>query len=65
MFEDNSSIDVNRLRKDMENESLGAFFGGGFGGALFEAYDIRNASDAELIRMAKQEGIDLRKYQTR
>ena len=44
MFED-QEIDVERLREDLENESLGAFWGGGFGGALVEAGDIRRASD--------------------
>ena len=65
MFDNDRNIDINRLREDMEDESLGAFFGGGFGGALFEAFDISNATEAELIRMAQQEGIDLRKYQSR
>ncbi len=65
MYEDDMSIDINRLRRDLEDESLGALFGGGFGGALIEAYDIRRASDAVVIRIAKQEGIDLRKYKTR
>ena len=63
MYGNNESIDVDRLREDMESESLGAFFGGGFGGAFIEASDIRNASDDELIEMARRKGIDLDDYQ--
>ena len=47
----------------MRNEDLGAFFGGGFGGALIEAIDIERASDEELVDMALKQGIDLRKYE--
>lgn len=56
-------IDVDKLREDMRNEDLGAFFGGGFGGALVEAIDIERASDEELVDMALKQGIDLRKYE--
>lgn len=33
-------IDIEKLREDLKNDSLGAFFGGGFGGALIEASDL-------------------------
>ena len=56
-------IDVDKLREDMRNEDLGAFFVGGFGGALVEAIDIEKASDEELVDMALKQGIDLRKYE--
>ena len=56
-------IDVDALREDMENESYGAFYGGGFGGALMEAFDIEGASDEELVRMALEKGIDLDEYE--
>lgn len=56
-------IDVDALREDMENESYGAFYGGGFGGALMEAFDIEGASDEELIQMALEKGIDLDEYE--
>ena len=55
-------IDIRKLREDLRNDSLGAFFGGGFGGALFEARDIDKASDEELIQIAINKGIDLSKY---
>ncbi len=56
-------IDVDALREDMENESYGAFYGGGFGGALMEAFDIEGASDEELVQMALEKGIDLGEYE--
>lgn len=52
-------IDVDALRKDMQEESLGAFFAGGFGGALVESFEVENASDEELVRMALNNGVDL------
>lgn len=33
-------IDIERLRDDLRDDDLGAYFGGGFGGALMEAFDI-------------------------
>ncbi len=56
-------IDVDKLRDDMLQEDLGAFFGGGFGGALMEAVDVERASDEELVEMAQRQGIDLRRYE--
>ncbi len=56
------TIGVEKLRRDMKDDSLGAFYGGGFGGALTEAFDIENASPEKLVRTAQSRGIDLRKY---
>ena len=56
------TIDVERLRRDLADDCYGAFFGGGFGGALMEAFDIERLSPEELIRFAQQQGIDLSKY---
>ncbi len=56
-------IDMDALRRDLQGEELAAFFGGGFGGALMEAIDIGKASDEQLLRIAKRQGIDLRKYE--
>ena len=36
-------IDFDRLRSDLADDSYGAFYGGGFGGALMEAFDIESA----------------------
>ena len=63
MYEKTITIDVERLRKDMYNECMGAFFGGGFGGALTESFDVDKASPEKLVNMAKRQGIDLRKYE--
>jgi len=57
------TIDIEKLRDDMKNDSYGAFFGGGFGGALIEAFDIERMSDEGLVEIACQKGIDIRKYQ--
>ena len=49
MFNETITIDIEKLRKDMREDCLGAFFGGRFGGALIEAGDIDRASDEELV----------------
>lgn len=56
-------IDVDELREDMKQDCYGAFFGGGFGGALMEASDIESASPEELVRIAQRKGIDLSRYE--
>lgn len=55
-------IDFERLREDLKQECFGAYFGGGFGGAMIEVFDVENASPQQLIRMAEEHGIDLREY---
>lgn len=62
MYSGNNSIDVKRLRRDLQNQALGAYFSGGIGPALIDAVNVERASDDEVIRIAKQNGIDLRKY---
>ena len=57
------TIDIDKLRQYMLDNSYGAFFIGDFGGALAEAADIENASDEELVEMAKRQGIDLRRFE--
>lgn len=56
------TIDIRRLREDLCSEDLGAYFGGGFGGALMEAFDIDNATPEELVRIAQDKGVDLQNY---
>ena len=56
-------IDVDKLREDMKNDAMGAFFGGGFGGALAEAGDIENASPEKLVELAREKGINLKRYE--
>ncbi len=57
------TIDIDALRKYMLDNSYAAFFVGDFGGALAESVDIENASDEELVEMAKRQGIDLRRFE--
>lgn len=56
------TIDVDTLREAVRNECGAAFFGGGIGPALLDAFDADRASPEELIDMARRWGIDLRKY---
>ena len=56
------TIDIDRLRENLRNDDLGAYFGGGFGGALMEVIDIDSATPEELIQIAQDRGVDLRKY---
>ena len=42
-------IDIEKLRKDMKQDCYGAFFAGGFGGALMESFDVEKASPKEWI----------------
>ena len=56
------TIDVDALREAVRDECSAAFFGGGIGPALLEAFDADRASPEELVDMARRWGIDLRKY---
>ena len=56
-------IDIDKLKEDLLNESYGAAFGGGFGGALMEAVNLQKASAEELVRIAQNKGVDLSKYE--
>jgi len=60
-FED-MEIDFKRLRKDMTNEILAAYFGGGIGPAFAESFEIERMDSEELVNLAYRIGIDLRKY---
>ncbi len=57
-----ADIDVEALRRAVRDECLGAAFGGGFGGALMEACDADTASPEELVDMARDCGVDLRRF---
>ena len=56
-------IDIEKLREDLKDDCYGAFFGGGFGGALMESFDIGRASPEELIDIAQRNGIDPSNYE--
>ena len=57
------TIDIEKLREDLKQECYGAFFIGGFGGALMESFDLDRASPEELVDIAGEKGIDLKDYQ--
>lgn len=63
MYEETITIDIDKLRNDMRDECFGAYFGGGFGAALIESFDVDKATPEELVEMAQNQGIDLRMYQ--
>ena len=63
MHEETITIDIDGLRNDMRDECLGAYFGGEFGAALIESFDVDRTSSEELVEMAQNQGIDLRRYQ--
>ena len=56
------TIDVEELRQDLLNDSYGAFYGGGFGGAMYESFEIEQATPEELVRIAQRKGINLLRY---
>lgn len=56
-------IDYDKLKNDLTQDELGAFYGGGFGGALIGSFDVDRATPEKLVEMAQNQGIDLRKYQ--
>ena len=56
-------IDIERLRKDLEDDCCGAFFAGGSGGAMIEKSQIERMSDSELVSYAQKKGINLRNYE--
>lgn len=56
-------IDVDELREYLLNNCYGAYFVGDFGGALAESVDVERASPEELVEMAQEQGIDLRRFE--
>ena len=56
-------IDINGLKNELKQDSYGAFFWGGFGGAIFEVASVDKASPEKVVKMAKDKGIDISKYE--
>ncbi len=56
------TIDIDRLREDLRDYDLGVFYGAGFGGGLMESFDIERSTPEELVQIAQDRGIDLRRY---
>ena len=57
------TIDIEKLREDLKQECYGAFFLGGFGGAMMESFNLERASLEELVEIAEKKGVDLKKYE--
>lgn len=55
-------IDIEKLREDLIQYYLGAFFIGGFGAASLDASSLYNASNEEVIKIAIENNFDLDKY---
>ena len=56
------TIDITKLRRDLKKECLGAFFGGGFGGAAVEAADVDRMPPDRVVAMAQRYGFRLEDY---
>ncbi len=58
----NIGIDYNKLRRDLVDEygAQSAAYSGGFG--FLEMCDAEDASNDQLLEMARREGISLEKY---
>ena len=56
-------IDIEALRSALEQECCGAFFGGGFGGAMAQLSAVQDASLEELLSLAQEIGIDLSRFE--
>jgi len=56
-----SPINTEKLRRDLMNH-YGATIFAGFDAALEDLIEVDKASEEELIRHAKKEGIDIQQY---
>ena len=56
-------IDLEALRNDLLEEDYGAYYVGGFGGALSDSFRIQDASPEHLVRIARERRFDLRDYE--
>ena len=55
-------MNYNQLRSDLI-DYFGTAMSSGFPMAVIELSDVERASDAELVRIARRAGFDLRKYE--
>lgn len=54
-------IDIERLRSDLEDYYGSAMFSG-FSMSMMDFDEVESVSDEEIIELAEESGIDLRKY---
>ena len=57
-----ANVDIERLRQDMLNDCYGAFYGGGYGAALFSSFEIEREGGQELVDQAERMGYNLLDY---
>ena len=57
------TIDLDALREALERGCCGAFYCGGFGGAMVQMTEVQNASPEALIALAEQLGVDLGRFE--
>lgn len=62
MYKELDSIDIERLRSDLDEFLKGAYFAGGFGAALVESIDLTYASTEEVVRIAISKGFNISNY---
>ena len=58
------TIDIESLRRDLQEDSYAAYYGGGYGAALIEAMDPDSANDEDVLNSARNHGIDPSRYET-
>ncbi len=56
---DDFTIDLDGVKQEIKQKLEGAYFGGGYGAALMESFELDTCSDQELIRKARQYGVNL------
>ena len=57
------TIDIEKLKNDLKNELLGAYYGAGFGGALIESFNLDNMTPEEIVNLALRYGFNLENYE--
>ena len=55
-------INIEKLRTDLKDYFESAYFIGGFGAALIDISKIENATEEEIIKIAKENKFDLNDY---
>ena len=56
------TIDLNTLRKALERECWGAFYGADLDNVLVQLAEAQNSAPEELIALAEEMGLDLRQF---
>lgn len=54
--------DIERLRNDMRDDGFGMAFGAGLDFMIYGALELDSMSDSEILRVAKQNGINIERY---